>query len=76
MATLIQILANALNEKDPLLAAETRRIILKEVLHAYVLNYLYNHAFYRRLNFFGVECAGVITSFERGVTSHSGDQPA
>jgi hypothetical protein len=40
MATLIQTLQNVLATKDALLAVETRRIILKEVLQAYVLDYL------------------------------------
>src|SRR3972149_5386338 len=56
MATLIQTLQNVLAGKDPLLAPETRRIILKEVLQAYVLDYLYNHPYYRRLNFYGGTC--------------------
>ena len=34
MATLIQTLQNVLASKDPLLAPETKRIILKEVLQA------------------------------------------
>jgi hypothetical protein len=53
MATLIQTLQNVLAGKDPLLPPETKRIILKEVLQAYVLDYLYNHTSYRRLNFYG-----------------------
>ncbi len=40
MATLIQSLQNILAGKDPLLPAETKRILLKEVLQAYVLDYL------------------------------------
>ena len=65
MATLIQTLQNVLAGKDPLLAAETRRIILKEVLQAYVLDYLYNHPIYRRLNFYGGTCLHVIYGLNR-----------
>ena len=39
MATLIQILENTLALKDPLLANETKRILLKETLQALVLDY-------------------------------------
>ncbi len=65
MATLIQTLHNVLASKDPLLAVETRRIILKEVLQAYVLDYLYNHPGYRRLNFYGGTCLHVIYGLNR-----------
>lgn len=65
MATLIQILQNTLASKDPLLAMETRRIILKELLGAYVLDYLYNHPTYRRLNFYGGTCLHVIYGLNR-----------
>ena len=65
MATLIQTLQNTLAGKDPLLAIETRRIILKEVLQAYVLDYLYNHATYRRLNFYGGTCLHVLYGLNR-----------
>jgi len=40
MATLIQSLQNILSQKDPLLANETKRIILKEVLQAYALDFI------------------------------------
>ena len=65
MATLIQTLQNVLDSKDPLLAVETKRIILKEVLQAYVLDYLYNHPVYRRLNFYGGTCLHVIYGLNR-----------
>ena len=65
MATLIQTLQNVLAGKDPLLAPETRRIILKEVLQAYVLDYLYNHPSYRYLNFYGGTCLHVVYSLNR-----------
>jgi predicted nucleotidyltransferase component of viral defense system len=60
MATLIQTLQNVLAGKDSLLAVETRRIILKEALQAYMGDYLYNHPFYRRLNFYGGTCLHMI----------------
>ncbi|MBN2149208.1 MAG: nucleotidyl transferase AbiEii/AbiGii toxin family protein [Anaerolineales bacterium] len=65
MATLIQTLQNVLAGKDSLLAVETQRILLKEVLQAYVLDYLYNHAVYRRLNFYGGTCLHVIYGLNR-----------
>jgi predicted nucleotidyltransferase component of viral defense system len=65
MATLIQTLQNVLAGKDPLLPPETRRIILKEVLQAYVLDYLYNHTSYRRLNFYGGTCLHVVYGLNR-----------
>jgi len=65
MATLIQTLQNILAGKDPLLPPETKRIILKEVLQAYVLDYLYNHASYRRLNFYGGTCLHVVYGLNR-----------
>jgi predicted nucleotidyltransferase component of viral defense system len=65
MATLIQTLQNVLAGKDPLLPPETKRVILKEVLQAYVLDYLYNHTTYRRLNFYGGTCLHVVYGLNR-----------
>ncbi len=58
MATLIHTLQHILESKDPLLANETRRILLKEALQARLLDHLYNHPVYRRLNFYGGTCGG------------------
>jgi predicted nucleotidyltransferase component of viral defense system len=65
MATLIQTLQNVLAGKDPLLPPETKRIILKEVLQANVLDYLYNHPSYRRLGFYGGTCLHVVYGLNR-----------
>jgi predicted nucleotidyltransferase component of viral defense system len=65
LATLIQTLQNVLDSKDPLLAVETKRILLKEVLQVYVLDYLYNHPAYRRLYFYGGTCLHVIFGLNR-----------
>lgn len=65
MATLIQTLQNVLTGKNPLLAVETKRILLKEVLQAYVLDYLYNHSSYRSLNFYGGTCLHVVYGLNR-----------
>jgi len=65
MAILIQTLQNVLAGKDPLLLFETRRILLKEVLQAYVLDFLYNHPTYRRLNFYGGTCLHVVYRLNR-----------
>ena len=65
MATLIQLLQHVLDGKDPALAPETQRIILKEVLQAYVLDFIYNHPSYRRLNFYGGTCLHVVYALNR-----------
>ncbi len=65
MATLIQTLQHVLETKDPLLASETKRILLKEALQAYVLDYLYNHPTYRQLNFYGGTCLHVVYGLNR-----------
>jgi predicted nucleotidyltransferase component of viral defense system len=65
MATLIQTLQNVLAGKDPLLPVETKRILLKEVLQAFVLDFLYNHPTYRRLNFYGGTCLHVVYGINR-----------
>jgi len=65
MATLMQTLQNVLVAQDPLLPVETKRILLKEVLQAYVLDYLYNHPQDRRLNFYGGTCLHVIYGLNR-----------
>lgn len=65
MATLIQLMQNILSQKDPLLPNETKRVILKEFLQAYTLNFLYNHPVYRKLNFYGGTCLHVIFGLNR-----------
>jgi predicted nucleotidyltransferase component of viral defense system len=56
---------NVLSQIDPLLANETKRVILKEFLQAYTLDFLYNHPFYRTLNFYGGTCLHVIYGLNR-----------
>ena len=65
MATLIQLMQNILSQKDPLLLNETKRVILKEFLQAYTLDFLYNHPVYRKLNFYGGTCLHVIFGLNR-----------
>jgi predicted nucleotidyltransferase component of viral defense system len=65
MATLIQTLQHILETKDPTLPTETKRVILKEALQAYVLDYLYNHPSFRRLNFYGGTCLHVVYGLNR-----------
>ena len=65
MASLIQTLQHTLDSKDPLLPVETKRILLKEVLQAYILDFLYNHPAYRHLNFYGGTCLHVIYGLNR-----------
>jgi hypothetical protein len=65
MATLIQSMQNVLSQKDPLLSNETKRVILKEFLQAYTLDFLYNHPVYRKLNFYGGTCLHIIYGLNR-----------
>jgi len=65
MATLIQLMQNVLSQKDALLANETKRVILKEFLQAQMLDFLYNHPLYRKLNFYGGTCLHVIYGLNR-----------
>ena len=65
MATLIKSLQNVIDSKDSLMAIETKRIILKEVLQAYVLDYVYNHPRYRHLNFYGGTCLHAVYGLNR-----------
>lgn len=65
MATLVQSMQYILSQKDPFLANETKRIILKEALQAYVLDFLYTHPSYRRLNFYGGTCLHVVYGLNR-----------
>ena len=65
MATLIQLMQNVLSQKDPLLANETKRVLLKEFLQAYTLDFLYNHSVYRKLNFYGGTCLHIIYGLNR-----------
>ena len=65
MATLIQTLQNILSNKNSLIANETKKVILKEVLQAYTLDFLYNHSLYRGLNFYGGTCLHVIYALNR-----------
>jgi len=65
MTTLIQSLQHVLESKDPLLPVETKRILLKEALQSYVLDFLYNHPLYRHLNFYGGTCLHVIFNLNR-----------
>jgi predicted nucleotidyltransferase component of viral defense system len=56
---------NVLSQKDPLLPNETKRIILKEFLQAYTLDFLYNHPTYRKLNFYRGTCLHVVYGLNR-----------
>lgn len=65
MATLTQYLRNILEQKGAQLSNETRRIVLKEALQAYTLDFIYNHPQYRLLNFYGGTCLHVIYGLNR-----------
>ena len=65
MATLIQLMQHVLAQKDPLLPNETKRVILKEFLQGYALDFLYNHPRYRQLNFYGGTCLHLVYGLNR-----------
>ncbi len=65
MVTLIQLMQETLNTLDPALPNETKRIHLKELLQAYTLDFIYNHAEYRRLNFYGGTCLHTVYGLNR-----------
>lgn len=65
METLSRALQAVLESKNPLLPAETKRILLKEALQSYALDFLYNHPRYRGLNFYGGTCLHVVYGLER-----------
>ena len=65
METLTHALQTILAVKNPLLPVETKRILLKEGLQSYVLDFIYNHPVYRRLNFYGGTCLHVVYGLER-----------
>lgn len=65
MATLVQILHTTLESRDPMLSNETKRILLKEALQAFMLEFLYNHRMYQKLNFYGGTCLHVVYALNR-----------
>lgn len=65
MATLIQFLQHELSSRDPLLPNDIKRVILKGALQSIVLDFIYNHPKYRRLNFYGGSCLHVIYGLNR-----------
>lgn len=65
MTTLLQSLQYVLETKDPRLPVETKRILLKEALQAYVLDFIYNHTNYRGLRFYGGTCLHVVYQLNR-----------
>ena len=48
-----------------MLPNETKRIVFKEALQAYVLDFIYNHPDYRRLNFYGGTCLHIVYGLNR-----------
>jgi predicted nucleotidyltransferase component of viral defense system len=65
MANLIQLLQTALEQSESGLPDATQRILLKEALQAFVLDFLYNHPHYRRLNLYGGTCLRVVYQLNR-----------
>lgn len=65
MATLMHLLQSSLAAVDPRAANETKRIWLKSTLQALALDFIYNHARYRGLNFYGGTCLHVLYGLNR-----------
>jgi len=65
LATLIQILEQQLAAKGSGLSNPSQRILLKEILQAQVLHFIYNHKQYRNLNFYGGSCLRVVYQLNR-----------
>lgn len=65
MATLIHLMRNDLSQKSILLPNETKRIILKNYLQIYALDFLYNHPLYHKLNFYGGTCLHLVYDLNR-----------
>jgi predicted nucleotidyltransferase component of viral defense system len=65
MANLIQFLQTTLEQREPGLPSATQRILLKEALQALVLDFIYNHPHYRRLNLYGGTCLRVVYQLNR-----------
>jgi len=65
MATLIHLMRNDLSQKSILLPNETKRIILKNYLQIYALDFLYNHPLYHKLNFYGGTCLHLVYNLNR-----------
>jgi predicted nucleotidyltransferase component of viral defense system len=65
MASLEQLMQHYLNQHDPGLPVEIRRVLLKEFLQSYALDFIYNHSEYRRLNFYGGTCLHILYGLNR-----------
>ncbi len=65
METLTHALRAILASKNPLLSVETKKVLLKESLQSYTLDFLYNHPIYRKLNFYGGTCLHVVYGLDR-----------
>ncbi len=65
MALLIPTLQNVLAGKDQDLSVDVKRVILKDALQAYVLDYIYNHPNYRMMNFYGGTCLHIVFGLNR-----------
>lgn len=65
MATLVQALRDSLERKGVGLPVEVQRVMVKEYLQAYVLDFLYNHPDYRHLNFYGGSCLHAVYHLNR-----------
>ncbi len=65
MATLIHLMQNDLSQKSILLPNETKRIVLKNYLQIYALDFLYNHPLYHKLNFYGGTCLHLVYNLNR-----------
>ncbi len=65
MVTIIHSMQDILENKVPDVSIETKKIFLKEILQAYILDFLYNHPRYQKLNFYGGTCLHFIYDLNR-----------
>lgn len=65
MVNLLQILQKQLLETESESHPDVQRVLLKEILQAYVLDFIYNHKVFRSLNFYGGTCLHAIYGLNR-----------
>lgn len=65
MVNLLQILQKQLLESKAKNHPEVQRVLLKEILQAYILDFIYNHPTFRSLNFYGGTCLHVLYGLNR-----------
>jgi hypothetical protein len=65
MAMIVDYLKNKLDLNIDHLPEDVKRVMVKEILQSFILQYIYQHAEYRKLNFYGGSCARVVYGLDR-----------